>query len=168
MEKAAHSAAFDRILHDHKGIFFKVAKTYCPNPDDRPDLVQDMLLQVWQALPSYKADFKLSTWLYRIALNVAISYYRKNAAQLASRAPVGLEVIDVADEPISEPNPQLLRLEGFIQELNDLDKALMLLYLEEKPQSEIAEILGISQSNVSTKVMRIKEKLKHRLQTPVR
>jgi RNA polymerase sigma-70 factor (ECF subfamily) len=162
MDKTQQNQLFEAILKDHRGIFGKVAKTYCFDETDRQDLLQDMLVQVWQALPRYNPDFKLSTWLYRIALNVAISYYRKNAPRTQQQQPLDVANLDLADTSNGENHLQMQLLEQFINELNDLDKALMLLYLEDKSQAEIADILGISTSNVSTKIMRIKEKLKQR------
>jgi len=162
MEKEVQNKIFEEVLSEHKGVFFKIAKTYCKDETDRQDLLQEMMINVWQALPRYKSDFKLSTWLYRICLNVAISSYRKNAA-----VPLHIPIDDDDNQTIVEhqegdKQQHLQMLEKFIDELKDLDKALMLLYLEDKSHSEIAEILGISPSNVSTKVLRIKEKLKQR------
>jgi RNA polymerase sigma factor (sigma-70 family) len=101
-------------------------------------------------------------WLYRVALNVGISYYRKYTVRQNYRQMIDFSAQDFADTSASESNPNLLLLERFISELHDLDKALIILYLEDKSHAEISEILGISISNVSTKVQRIKEKLKHK------
>ncbi|GGD41007.1 DNA-directed RNA polymerase sigma-70 factor [Emticicia aquatilis] len=162
MEQTTQNSLFETILNEHKGIFFKIAKTYCKNEDDRKDLLQEMMIQVWQSLPRYKSDFKLSTWLYRVVLNVAISYYRKQVIRQNHHQIIDFSIQDFVDTPISESNPNLELLETFISELNDLDKALIVLYLEDKNHGEISEILGISVSNVSTKVLRIKEKLKQK------
>ncbi len=81
MDKITQNKLFETALNEHKGIFFKVAKTYCKDNDNRKDLLQEMMVQVWQSLPKYNAEFKLSTWLYRVVLNVAISYYRKYSRQ---------------------------------------------------------------------------------------
>lgn len=162
MDKTTQNNLFETIIIEHKGIFFKVAKTYCKDEEDRKDLLQEMMVQVWQSLPRYNHEFKLSTWLYRIVLNVAISYYRKYANRLHFHQVVDFEAQDIADITENDSNQSLQLLEQFINELNDLDKALMLLYLEDKSHVEISEILGISTSNVSTKVSRIKEKLKQK------
>ncbi len=162
MDKTTQNSLFETILNEHKGIFFKVAKTYCKDEDDRKDLIQEMMIQVWQALPKYNAAFKLSTWLYRIMLNVAISYYRKTVTKQSYFRIIDFSDQDFADNQLQEPNLNLVLLEKFINDLNDLDKALIILYLEDKSHAEISEILGISTSNVSTKVQRIKEKLKEK------
>jgi len=150
--------AFQEVIATHKGILLKVAKTYCLDLAERQDLVQEMLLQIWLAFPRYNAQFKISTWLYRIALNVAISFYRKNTSQKNQQA--ALQSTWQSTEEDSEKNMQLQLLEQLIEELNELDKALIILYLEDKSHAEIAEILGLSTTNVATKVGRIKEKLK--------
>ena len=162
MDKLTENKLFESILSEYKGIFFKVAKTYCKDEDDRKDLLQEMMVQVWQALPKYNSDLKLSTWLYRIVLNIAISYYRKNANRQKTHQIVDFGSTDFADIQENESNQNLLLLEKFVNELKDLDKALIVLYLEEKSHLEISEILGISASNVATKVQRIKEKLKQK------
>lgn len=154
--------SFEETIERHKGLLYKVVNIYCRNEDDKNDLLQEIKIQLWKSFDRYNADYKLSTWIYRIALNVAISFYRKNEARI--NRTVSLEENETAIE-ISEnfeKDARLRLLEKFIGELSELDKALMILYLDGKNQSEIAEILGISATNVSTKIGRIKEKLKER------
>jgi RNA polymerase sigma-70 factor (ECF subfamily) len=158
----ALSQKFHQILEQHKGILFKVARTYCQNEADRQDLLQEMMIQIWKSLHRYNDNFAITTWLYRIALNVAISFYRKNTHQQNSSLPLTDEMIHIQEEASSEKQDQLNLLEQFISEFNDLDKALVLLYLEDKSHAEIAEIMGLSVTNVGTKLGRIKEKLKKR------
>lgn len=161
MDKTTQNTLFESIIAEHKGVFFKVAKTYCKDEEDRKDLLQEMMVQVWQSLPRYNHEFKLSTWLYRIVLNVAISYYRKYASRTHHYQFIDFEAQVIADDN-TDNNQNLQLLKQFINELNDLDKALILLYLDDKSHAEISEILGISTSNVSTKILRIKEKLKQK------
>ena len=151
---------FNQIIERHKGILFKVAKTYCRNDDDRQDLLQEMMIQIWKSLNKYNDTFAITTWLYRISLNVAISFYRKNANRQNSKVPLIEELASTKDEAGNGKQEQLKFLEKFIAELNDIDRALMLLYLEDKSHAEIAEIMGLSVTNVGTKVGRIREKLK--------
>jgi RNA polymerase sigma factor (sigma-70 family) len=151
---------FHQIIEQHKGILFKVAKVYCRNDEDRQDLLQEMMMQVWKSLHKYNDIYAITTWLYRISLNVAISFYRKNANRQNLRIPLIEELVTIQDETSNKKQEQLSLLEKFISELNDLDKALMLLYLEDKSHAGIAEIMGLSVSNVGTKLGRIKEKLK--------
>lgn len=155
-----YASLFRQILDQHIGIFHSIARMYATDETAREDLVQEMLLQVWKALPKYDPGRSLSTWLYRIGLNVAISLYRrqKRRKELSS----SLEGMDKPEPapPDPEREAKLAQLQVFISQLKPLDRALMLLYLEERPHREIAEILGISPSNVATRVQRVKEQLK--------
>ena len=148
------------ILEKHKGIVFKVARSYCSNEFDREDLVQEILAQIWRSLDTYNDAFKVTTWMYRVALNVAISFYRKDksAAYKHTEIEDRLLTYDMVQESENEQN--LSSLYAFINELNDIDKAVLLMYLEGENQAEIAANLNITISNVSTKISRIKQKLK--------
>ena len=148
------------ILEKHKGIVFKVARSYCSNEFDREDLVQEILAQIWRSLDTYNDAFKVTTWMYRVALNVAISFYRKDksAAYKHTEVEDRLLTYDMVQESENEQN--LSALYAFINELNDIDKAVLLMYLEGENQAEIAANLNITISNVSTKINRIKQKLK--------
>jgi RNA polymerase sigma-70 factor (ECF subfamily) len=162
MDKQKQQQFFQVIIEQHKGILFKVARAYCPNEDDRQDLLQEMMIQVWQSIHKYNEQYQISTWLYRISLNVAISFYRKNASRSGRFRVIDEQTEQVPTEDKSEDERQLYLLEHFIGELKEIDKALIILYLEDKSHTEIAEIVGMSVSNVGTKIGRIKEKLKTR------
>lgn len=154
---------FELVIAQHKGVIYKVANSYCKDADDRKDLVQEIILQLWRSFPSFNNSVKISTWMYRVALNVAISSYRRDSKRKNVTTELSDSIIEMFpdDEP-GETESQLAMLQKFITELKELDRALMILYLEEKTQREIAEILGLSESNVSTKVDRIKQKLRDR------
>lgn len=155
------AANFLVIVENNKGILFKVANSYCRNIEDRKDLVQEIILQLWKSFDNYNAKFKFSTWIYRISLNVAISFYRKVNSRKRISNPITTDIFDFYDTEISdEKETNLGILNQMISELNDLNKALMLLYLEEKSYKEISEIIGITETNVATKIGRIKSKLK--------
>jgi RNA polymerase sigma factor (sigma-70 family) len=162
MKEKQQSEHFQNIMEQHKGILYKVANAYCPNEDDRQDLIQEMMIQVWQSIHRYDMQFKISTWLYRISLNVAISFYRKNTTRANKYTVLNEQMIQIPAEDKTADERQLNLLEQFISELREIDKALMILYLEDKSHAEIAEILGISISNVGTKIGRVKDKLKIR------
>ena len=162
MEEKEQRQRFQDIIEQHKGILFKVARAYCPDAEDQQDLIQEMMIQIWQSVHKYNDQYKISTWLYRISLNVAISFYRKNSTRTKKFTDLNEQMIEIPAEEKSENETQLNLLEQFISELKEIDKALMILYLEDKSHIEIAEILGMSVSNVGTKVGRIKEKLKTR------
>ena len=153
---------FLSMIDANKRIIFKICNSYCKNADDREDLAQEMIFQLWKSWSSYNANYKLSTWMYRIALNVAISFYRKEK-KTTETVFMGDHLIEIADEQVEEIlATNLNALQQFINQLKPLDKALMILYLEEKPQKEIAEIMGITSTNVATKIGRIKEQLKQK------
>lgn len=152
---------FLNVIESNKGILYKVANSYCRNNEDRKDLIQEIILQLWKSYDNYNEKFKYSTWMFRISLNVAISFYRKENSRKRISNLLTTDIIDFSDIEISEEKETNLGiLNQIISELNDLNKALMLLYLEEKSYKEISEIIGISETNVATKISRIKSKLK--------
>ena len=149
MAKQNLHQTFHEIIELHKGLLFKVARTYCGNEEDRQDLIQEIRIQIWKSLPKYDANFAMTTWLYRISINVAISFYRKNSIRHQyTKAEMLPPVIDAFPNDLQE---KFNLLEQFIVELNEMDKALIMLYLEDK-----------SYLDVGTKMGRIKEKLKKR------
>lgn len=162
MDKQKQYHLFQGIIDQHKGILFKVARAYCPNEGDQQDLIQEIMIQIWQSIHKYNEQYKLSTWLYRISLNVAISFYRKSSTRAKKYTELNDQFEEAALDDKSENERQLELLQQFISELKEIDKALILLYLEDKSHAEISEILGISVSNVGTKIGRIKNILKRR------
>lgn len=150
-------------IEEHKLIIYKICNSYCKNQYDRADLQQEITYQLWRSYGQFNGNVKFSTWMYRVALNVAITFYRKTKK---SKAIIQLTEPDNEPEDKKEDNTALEKnihtLQQFINELKELDKALMILYLEEKTYNEIAEILGITETNVATRISRIKDKLKQR------
>jgi RNA polymerase sigma factor (sigma-70 family) len=166
MSPISNKADFLQLIEQNKGIIYKVARSYGKNEEDREDLFQEIIIQLWRSFDRYDDQYKLSTWMYRIALNVAISFYRKQRRRIASESPLTESMVDVAgDEPNSDLESNINLLQQFINELNELEKALMILYLESKSYKEIAEILGISETNVATKISRVKNQLKQKFLT---
>ncbi len=159
---------FIKTIDEHKRIIYKIVNSYCPNRDDRKDLEQEIIIQLWNSFDKYDDTYKYSTWMYRIALNVAISFYRKERKWSAKNHFYNEESIfrieEEENEDPTELDYHLKLLQEFIHSLNELNKALMLLYLEEKSYEEIAEILGITKTNVATKISRIKVKLKNKFE----
>jgi RNA polymerase sigma-70 factor (ECF subfamily) len=160
MAKQNLHQTFHEIIERHTGLLFKVARTYCGNEEDRQDLIQEIRIQIWKSLPKYDARFAMTTWLYRISINVAISFYRKNSNR--PYFPTAEKLPTVFYPLPNDLQEKFNLLEQFIVELNEMDKALIMLYLEDKSYLDISEIMGISVSNVGTKIGRIKEKLKKR------
>ena len=160
---AEKSDRFISVIQANKGIIYKIANSYCKNDEDRKDLVQEIIFQLWKAFDTYSEQYRYSTWIFRIALNVSISFYRKVSRlhQVYNELPDDiLDIAETNDSFEKEEKTETLLL--FISELKELDKALMLLYLEEKSTKEIAEIIGISESNVTTRTGRIKAILKQK------
>ena len=153
--------AFLQLIRDNKGILYKISASYCRNVSDREDLVQEMIYQLWRSGHRFDDNQKFTTWMYRIALNVAISFYRKTTRS-GVRIDLGVDLQELEDRsPAGEALDERIELlQRFISELGELDKALMILYLEEKTYREIADILGITETNVATKLSRIKSRLK--------
>jgi len=155
---------FLKVIQTHKGILYKITNAYCKDPEDRDDLTQEIIFHLWKSFDSYNQEYKYSTWMYRIALNVAISFHRKEKGRKNTVDFVGKEAfLFVEQEKPEEKEASLTLLEQAISELKDLDKALILLYLEEKSYKEIAEIIGITETNVATKLSRIKNVIKQKL-----
>ena len=157
---------FLQMIQQNSGIIFKICNSYCYNKNDREDLAQEIIYQLWKSGNRFNSTFKFTTWMYRIALNVAISFYRKQTktATTISLAESSLDIEDKTENSYnSEENINLLQ--QCIKELKELDRALMILYLEAKSYTEIAEILGITETNVATKISRIKDKLKQKFET---
>lgn len=154
-------AAFVERLERHRGILVKVVNAYCRDAAAREDLIQEIAAALWRAYPRFDGRATFSTWTYRIAVNVAISFYRSETrktrnVELADRAM--LEGVATPQEP--ENRGGLALLHEFIDRLDDLNRALMVLYLDDNSYAEIAAIVGISESNVATKISRIKRRLK--------
>ena len=166
--KANKKERFIKTINDHKKIIYKIVNSYCQNRNYRKDLEQEIIIQLWNSFDNYNEKYKYSTWMYRIALNVAISFYRKEKKQPLKNDFYNEDSIfsidNENDENEAELDYHLNLLQKFITNLNELNKALMLLYLEEKNYEEIAEILGITKTNVATKIGRIKVKLKKEFQ----
>jgi RNA polymerase sigma-70 factor (ECF subfamily) len=151
------------VIREHQKLIYKICHTYCADPESREDLQQEILMQLWQSFRKFDGRVKISTWIYRIALNTAISFYRNHRRHHDHRISWDASVISLAEsEPGLEKEEQIRLLYQFIGQLNELDKALMLLYLDDKSYSEIADILGISETNAATKVNRIKGRLKEK------
>lgn len=155
---------FIDIIDQHKNLIFKVCNSYCPNIEDRKDLEQEIILQLWRSLDQFDGRVKLTTWIYKIALNIAITHYRKDSKRKSSSLAINEEIFSLSqtdyDTTIDENIAILYKV---IEELSKVDKAIILLYLENHKHREIAEILGISESNVATKIGRIKKSLKKKM-----
>jgi RNA polymerase sigma factor (sigma-70 family) len=157
---------FLTVIESNKGIIYKVANSYCKDEENKKDLIQEIIIQLWLSFGKYDSTFKLSTWMYRIALNVSISFYRKESRRNEINNPLPNDILYLPEEQFPvELNSALDQLHRFIKELKEIDRAVIILYLEGNNQQEIAEILGLTATNISTKVSRIKEQLKQKFST---
>lgn len=156
--------AFLAQVEAHRGILHKIARVYAWSPDDRDDLTQDILAQLWRAYPSYDPARPFPTWMYRVALNVAISWLRQHTARGVT-VPFDPEAHDVATaglDPVTAARAAALT--AAIHALEPLDRALVLLYLDDHGHRDIASVLGLSETNVATKLHRLKRRLRERLE----
>lgn len=151
---------FLNVLENYKGILYKVANSYCKNISDRDDLIQEITIHLWNSWSKYDDKFKLSTWIYKISLNIAISFYRKTYRRNTINQDIPEENIFIDDSVDSNLSENIKQLYHYISQLNELNKALILLYLDQYEYEEIASTLGISKTNVASKISRIKEQLK--------
>ena len=157
------NADFPSVLHQHQPLLRRVARLYEQDPDNRQDLLQEITVQLWRAWPRYvpRPEVKLSTWLYRVALNVAISSLRQRTRRPAPER-LGDRIPDLPETTTdSAYGPdELAWLYRSIEHLSAVDKAFVLLYLEDRSYEEMADILGITQNNVRVKMHRVQEKLR--------
>ena len=150
---------FLQIITENQGIIHKVCSIYCDMEEDRRDLFQEILVQLWKSFPSFRYESKFSTWMYRVAINTAITAYKKESKRGKS-SPLGKEILSVVDDSYDfEYEENIKKLYSAISQLTSIEKSIILLYLEDKPYEEIAEITGITQNYVRVKMNRIKKKL---------
>ena len=152
--------SFLKILEDHKGIIFKVSHTYSQDAEDQKDLVQEVIIQLWNSFDKYDPRYKASTWIYRIALNVAISFYRKLSTRRKHEKDLAQHFLEIAHHQPVDEREEVQWLYSFINGLDEMNRALMILYLDGNSHEEIAQVLNISTTNVGTKINRIKGKIK--------
>lgn len=155
-------AKFTRIIKDNEGVIFKITTIYTDSFEDQKDLYQEIVYQLWKAYDSFRGDAKISTWMYRVALNTAITRLKKEKRRGNS---VGIDqvVLKQTDNYDTAFEEKLKVLYNHIRMLNDLEKGLILLLLEGKKYEEIALITGLTSSNVGTRISRIKQKLKNQI-----
>lgn len=153
---------FISVIKKNEGLIYKVAALYTNSSQDREDLYQEIVFQFWKSFDSFKEQSQVSTWMYRVAMNTAIYNLKSNKKQV-NTVPIELVTERSAEEFDRSEEEKIKLLYEYIQTLNLLERGIILLYLEGKSHQEIAEIIGITISNVGTKVSRIKEKLKSKI-----
>jgi RNA polymerase sigma factor (sigma-70 family) len=160
VSKLKKAERFQKIIRENKGILYKVINIYCKDYEDKKDLEQEILIQLWKSLEKYNENYKISTWIYKIAMNVSISFYRKNKNSLTHLPIDSIFIEKEYEEHNDETKDKKRILNIFIDQLNEFDKAIILLYLEDYNYKEISNIIGITETNVGSKINRIKNKLK--------
>lgn len=157
----SRSEAFIAALQPHRGILYRIARVYCQQAGERADLVQDMLLELWRAWPRFDASTAaVSTWMHQIGVNVAISRHRGEQRRIRDAEPLESSALDMAAADAAlDADPDLLALQQLIDQLDALNKAVILLYLEGYSLAESGALLGLSASNVGTRIGRIKQRL---------
>lgn len=153
---------FQTLLVEHRGILYKICNSYCRNKDDREDLAQEIAIQLWRSFGAFDERYRFSTWMYRVALNVAISFYRRESTRTRYVLSAGERLLDAVDETATQ-SEDIALLYQFIERLDPLNKALVLLYLDGNSYQEIADVLGITETNVATKISRLKNKIKQKV-----
>jgi len=152
--------SFVTELERHQNIVHKVCRIYTSNKDQHNDLFQEITIQLWKAYPKFRGDSKFSTWMYRVALNTAITLYRKSKRKVKTQDYESV-VFKITSEDYDDTEEEQLKLMyKAIKQLSDIEKALIFLYLEDKNYKEIAETIGITEVNARVKMNRIKTKLK--------
>jgi RNA polymerase sigma factor (sigma-70 family) len=154
---------FISVIKDNQNLIYKICYSYCSNSENRKDLQQEILMQLWNSFSKFDGRVKISTWIYRIALNTAITFYRNDCKHKDKKVTIDASIISLSYfESDSEQDENIVKLYHFIERLDEMDKALILLYLDDNKYKDIADILGISETNVATKISRIKKNLKEK------
>lgn len=155
--------AFIAVVKSNQGLIYKVASVYTDNYEDREDLVQEIIYNLWKSFDSFKQQSALTTWMYRVAMNVAINQFKLSKRKVTTVALDNTTDFHQAEGNQNDYEEKAKVLRELLDNLNLIEKGIVMLYLEDKSYAEIALITGISESNVGTKIARIKEKLKKQI-----
>jgi len=154
--------AFITAIKENQGLIYKIASIYAKSIEDRKDLTQEIIYQLWKSVGTFNQKSSLSTWMYRVAMNVSI-HHLKIAKRKVLTVPLDEQFLDFHEVDNSAIEEKWQEFKQHIDNLNLLDKGIIILYLENKSHEEIGQIIGISTSNVGTKLSRIKDKLKQQI-----
>lgn len=160
MQKQEIEKQFEKHISQNEMLIYKVCRIYAYDEADRQDLFQEIVIQLWKNYPKFKGDAKFSTWLYRVAINTAITGLRKQRDFITSYEPATLPADIKDDNTGMEEEERMQQLYQAIEKLNQVEKAIAMLYMEDRSYEEMEDILGISQGNLRVKMSRIKEKLR--------
>ena len=160
MVDIVRKSRFLELVEQNQDIVHKICGLYALNMDERKDLSQEIVCQLWKSYKSFKGDSKFTTWMYRVALNTALLYLRRNRSRVRTESLKEHHGDIPAEISDQEKHAKISRLYKAVNQLRKFDRAIILLFLEEFSYKEIAEVTGISESNVSVRLVRIKKKLK--------
>ena len=160
MRESSRHQEFAELVDQHRSMLYKICNLYASTLHDRQDLFQEIIIQLWKSFPTFRNEAKFSTWLYRIALNTALAGLRKKKNVIShvepSHLPTGLQDLQYSNEA----EERIQQLHEAIKLLSEVEKAIVMLYLEDRSYEEMEDILGINQNNLRVKMNRIKEKLR--------
>jgi RNA polymerase sigma-70 factor (ECF subfamily) len=157
---------FKRIIEENNGRIQNICRYYAPTPEDQKDMYQEILINVWKSLESFRGDSEISTWIYRVAINTSLSYAGKSYKQMRLNVDIESKSIQkslIVESPDGLKDEQLNLLQTELNQLGVIDKALMGLVLQDLSTKEIADVLGITEPNVRVKIHRVKEMLKEKM-----
>ena len=162
--KSTKEIEFVTLVQEHQNLIHKICRLYTNSDAEHKDLFQEITIQLWKAYPKFRGDAKFSTWMYRVGINTAISLYRKSKSRIQSFSFDDVSYKIPQTETYDDTQDQQLKsIYAALNHLNDIDKAVIFLYLEDKNYKEISEAIGISEVNARVKMNRIKKKLKTQL-----
>lgn len=156
---------FIEFFKPNQKLIHKICRIYTDNMDDHQDLFQEITIQLWKSFPGFKGDSKFSTWMYRVALNTAITLFRKPQKKDVQAVDIDISTLKMEYEDDEDDDHKLQKMYKAIYELSDVEKALIMMYLEDKPYKEIGEILGITEGNARVKMNRAKNNLRTKINT---
>ncbi len=156
--KSEKEQQFIAIIENNRQVIYKVCYMYAADDDHFKDLYQEVLINLWRGIDRFRGDAQLSTWIYRTSINTCVTYYRRNHKHDEALSLEGVSVVDNDDGTRLQQIKELYRL---ISRLDRMEKAIILLWLDEKSYDEISEITGLSRNNVASRLRRIKIKLQH-------
>ncbi|HFK5572564.1 sigma-70 family RNA polymerase sigma factor [Elizabethkingia anophelis] len=151
---------FVRQITENQRLIHKVCRIYTDNEVDHEDLFQEITLQLWKSFSGYRGEAKFSTWMYRIALNTAISLFRKPDRKIRAQSDVDFVSLKIECDEYTDEEEKIRNMYKMIHKLSDIEKALIMMYLDDKSYREIGEVLGITEGNARVKMNRAKNNLK--------
>ena len=162
--KSTKEIEFVSLVQEHQNLIHKICRLYTNSDAEHKDLFQEITIQLWKAYPKFRGDSKFSTWMYRVGINTAISLYRKSKLRIQSYSFDDVSYKIPQTETYDDTQDQQLKsIYAALKQFNDIDKAVIFLYLEDKSYKEISEMIGITEVNARVKMNRIKKKLKTQL-----